>query len=81
MEKLITFLNLNILESKKAVDDSDQICGWFKKEALDDLDDKDINYIFEYHKPANNRSTLTSWNECLLCLNIIIFELWTIIIF
>ena len=27
MEKLITFLNLNILESKKAVDYSDQICG------------------------------------------------------
>ena len=30
MEKLITFLNLNILESKKAVDYSDQICGWFR---------------------------------------------------
>ena len=31
---------------------------------VDDLDDKDINYIFEYHKPANNRSTLTTKNEC-----------------
>ena len=31
---------------------------------MDDLDDKDINYIFEYHKLANNRSTLTTKNEC-----------------
>ena len=51
-----------------------------KKEALDDLDEddndvsenKDINYIFEYDKTDNNKSTLMISNECLLCLNMIV---------
>ena len=51
-----------------------------KKEEFDDLDEddndvsenKDINYIFEYDKTDNNKSTLMISNECLLCLNMIV---------
>ena len=73
-------LIVNEILKKEALDDSDQYVDDLKKEALDDLgeddndvseNNKDINYIFEYHKPANNRSTLTTSNECLLCYNMI----------